>query len=55
MNGFCAGGFFALMQGVISTFFGSSKLAITFSMIISSWAPGYFLGAPIVSLSGLPS
>ena len=47
INGFCAGGFFSLIPGVVSSLFGSSKLGVIFGMSVSSWAPGYFLGAPV--------
>ncbi|ORY88445.1 major facilitator superfamily domain-containing protein [Leucosporidium creatinivorum] len=47
VNGFCAGGFFSLMPGVIATLFGSKKLPGVFSILLTFWSPGYFLGAPI--------
>lgn len=40
MNGFCAGGFFSLMPGVLSTLFGSKNLRVVFGMILTSWIPG---------------
>ncbi|GAA5973948.1 hypothetical protein JCM11641_001236 [Rhodosporidiobolus odoratus] len=47
INGFCAGGMFSLIPGTLSSVFGSRSLSIVFSMIVSAWTPGYFLGAPI--------
>lgn len=40
INGFCAGGFFSLVPGVVSSLFGSSKLGRIFGLLVSSWAPG---------------
>ncbi|GAA6061655.1 hypothetical protein JCM10212_002532 [Sporobolomyces blumeae] len=47
INGFCAGGLFSLMPGTIASLFGSSRLSVIFSMLISAWSFGYFLGSPI--------
>lgn len=47
VNGFCAGGFFSLIPGCVSSLFGTQRLPVAFGMIISIWAPGYFLGSPI--------
>ncbi|WVW86317.1 hypothetical protein I302_108359 [Kwoniella bestiolae CBS 10118] len=47
INGFCAGGFFSLIPGVVSSLFSDDDLPVAFSMIVSLWAPGDFLGAPI--------
>ncbi|ORY64596.1 major facilitator superfamily domain-containing protein [Leucosporidium creatinivorum] len=47
VNGICAGGFFSLLPGVVSSLFGSSKLSVTLGMLATTWAPGYFLGSPI--------
>ncbi|GAA5825756.1 hypothetical protein JCM5353_001414 [Sporobolomyces roseus] len=47
VNGFCAGGLFSLMPGVITSLFGASRLSVIFSMLISAWSFGYFLGSPI--------
>lgn len=40
INGFCAGGYFSLMTGVVSSLFGSKRMPVVFSMLISFWAPG---------------
>ncbi|GAA5942592.1 hypothetical protein JCM10213_005913 [Rhodosporidiobolus nylandii] len=47
VNGFCAGGMFSLIPGTLSSIFGSARLAVVFSMIITCFTPGYFLGAPV--------
>ncbi|GAA5956637.1 hypothetical protein JCM8115_000631 [Rhodotorula mucilaginosa] len=47
INGLCAGGMFSLTPGTVGSVFGSRRLPVVFSMIVSSWAPGYFVGAPI--------
>ncbi|GAA5847378.1 hypothetical protein JCM9279_000265 [Rhodotorula babjevae] len=47
VNGVCAGGTFSLIPGVLSSVFGSARLSDIFSMILSFWSVGYFLGSPI--------
>ncbi|GAA6040718.1 hypothetical protein JCM8097_000890 [Rhodosporidiobolus ruineniae] len=47
INGFCAGGMFSLVPGVIASVFGSKRLGVVFSMTLSFWTPGYFMGSPI--------
>ncbi|GAA5888361.1 hypothetical protein JCM6882_008592 [Rhodosporidiobolus microsporus] len=47
INGLCAGGMFSLIPGTLSSVFGSTRLSVIFSMIVSSWTFGYFLGSPI--------
>ncbi|BGO95932.1 hypothetical protein NBRC10512_005482 [Rhodotorula toruloides] len=47
INGFCAGGMFSLIPGTLSSVFGTRRLTVIFSMIVTSWSLGYFLGAPI--------
>lgn len=42
-----SGGMFSLTPGTVGSVFGSRRLPVVFSMIVSSWAPGYFVGAPI--------
>ncbi|GAA5900858.1 hypothetical protein JCM6882_007682 [Rhodosporidiobolus microsporus] len=47
INGLCAGGMFSLIPGTISSLFGTTQLSVAFSMTLSSWTLGYFLGSPI--------
>ncbi|GAA6040713.1 hypothetical protein JCM8097_000887 [Rhodosporidiobolus ruineniae] len=47
INGFCAGGMFSLIPGTISSVFGTKRLGVVFSMTLSFWTPGYFMGSPI--------
>lgn len=47
INGFSAGGFFSLIPGVLSSLLGSKRMPVAFSMLVSVWAPGYFLGSPV--------
>ncbi|GAA6037489.1 hypothetical protein JCM8097_008213 [Rhodosporidiobolus ruineniae] len=59
INGFCAGGMFSLVPGVVSSVFGTVRLSTVYSMMVSFWMPGYFLGSPIagylLQASGGPS
>ncbi|GAA5874923.1 hypothetical protein JCM16303_004944 [Sporobolomyces ruberrimus] len=47
VNGFCAGGMFSLIPGVVSSLFGSSRLTLVFTLLLTFWSPAYFLGSPI--------
>lgn len=47
INGLSNGGFFATMPTVVGNVFGSARLSVTMGMIVSSWAGGYLMGAPI--------
>jgi MFS family permease len=47
VNGMANGGFFATMPTVISNIFGSARVGVAMSMIVTSWAGGYLMGAPI--------
>ncbi|GAA5906385.1 hypothetical protein JCM6882_002715 [Rhodosporidiobolus microsporus] len=47
INGLCAGGMFSLIPGTLASVFGTTRLNTIFSMIVSSWTFGYFLGSPI--------
>ncbi|SCV71969.1 BQ2448_4663 [Microbotryum intermedium] len=47
VNGAVNGGFFSLMPGSVASLFGTATFSVTFGMILSSWAPGYSMGAPI--------
>ncbi|BGP43511.1 hypothetical protein JCM10449v2_007546 [Rhodotorula kratochvilovae] len=47
VNGFCAGGTFSLIPGTLTSVFGSARLSLIFSMILTFWTAGYFLGSPI--------
>ncbi|SGY24267.1 BQ5605_C019g09029 [Microbotryum silenes-dioicae] len=47
VNGAVNGGFFSLMPGSVASLFGTATFSVTFGMILSSWAPGYCMGAPI--------
>ncbi|KAJ9122886.1 hypothetical protein QFC24_003924 [Naganishia onofrii] len=46
-NGMANGGFFALMPTVVGSITESSKLASAMGMIVTGWAGGYLMGAPI--------
>ncbi|KAF2146556.1 uncharacterized protein K452DRAFT_348313 [Aplosporella prunicola CBS 121167] len=41
------GGFFATMPTVVGNVFGSARVSVAMTMIVSSWGGGYLLGAPI--------
>lgn len=47
VNGAANGGFFAIMPTVAASLFGSARLGVAMGMIVSAWAAGYLLGAPI--------
>lgn len=38
---------FSLMPGTVGSVFGTRRLGVVFSMLVSSWAPGYFLGPAV--------
>ncbi|KAH6975999.1 major facilitator superfamily domain-containing protein [Ilyonectria sp. MPI-CAGE-AT-0026] len=47
VNGMSNGGFFSTMPTVVSNVFGSARVAIAMSMILTGWTGGYLMGAPI--------
>ncbi|GAA6040674.1 hypothetical protein JCM8097_000870 [Rhodosporidiobolus ruineniae] len=47
INGFCAGGMFSLIPGTVASVFGTKRLGTVFSLMVSFWTPGYFMGSPI--------
>ncbi|KAJ9205269.1 putative monocarboxylate transporter [Paecilomyces variotii] len=47
INGMANGGFFATMPTVIGNVFGSARVSVAMGMIVTGWAGGYLLGAPI--------
>ncbi|KAJ6780382.1 hypothetical protein PWT90_03526 [Aphanocladium album] len=47
INGLSNGGFFCTMPTVASNVFGSARVGMVMSMIISCWIGGYVMGAPI--------
>ncbi|KAK7419423.1 hypothetical protein QQX98_003375 [Neonectria punicea] len=47
VNGVSNGGFFSTMPTVVSNVFGSARVAIAMSMILTGWTGGYLMGAPI--------
>ncbi|SPO03549.1 related to protein MCH2 (monocarboxylate permease homolog) [Cephalotrichum gorgonifer] len=47
VNGVANGGFFSTMPTVVGNVFGSARVAVAMSMIVSGWAGGYLMGAPI--------
>jgi len=47
INGASNGGFFAIMPTVVGNMFGSQRLAVAIGMIVTAWAGGYLMGAPI--------
>ncbi|GAA5986954.1 hypothetical protein JCM5350_000921 [Sporobolomyces pararoseus] len=59
VNGFCAGGMFSLIPGVVSSLFGSTRLTVVFTLLLTFWTPAYFFGSPLAGIllqaSGGPS
>ncbi|GAA5833104.1 hypothetical protein JCM3766R1_001395 [Sporobolomyces carnicolor] len=47
VNGFCSGGMFSLVPGVVSSLFGSTRLTLVFTLLLTFWTPAYFFGSPI--------
>ncbi|KAF4472724.1 major facilitator superfamily transporter [Fusarium albosuccineum] len=47
INGVSNGGFFSTMPTVVGHVFVSARVAIAMSMILTGWAGGYLMGAPI--------
>ncbi|EEU39145.1 uncharacterized protein NECHADRAFT_94539 [Fusarium vanettenii 77-13-4] len=47
INGVSNGGFFSTMPTVVGNVFGSARVAMAMSMILTGWAGGYLMGAPI--------
>ncbi|KAJ5105924.1 MFS general substrate transporter [Penicillium alfredii] len=47
INGMANGGFFSTMPTVVGTVFGSARVSVAMGMIVTGWAGGYLLGAPI--------
>ncbi|KAK6450276.1 hypothetical protein FP744_10006526 [Trichoderma asperellum] len=47
INGAANGAFFSTMPTAISKVFGSARVAIAMSMVVTGWVGGYLLGAPI--------
>ncbi|TVY81399.1 Aspyridones efflux protein apdF [Lachnellula suecica] len=47
INGAGNGGFFATMPTVVGSVFGSRRVGVAMGMIVTGWAGGYLMGAPI--------
>ncbi|KAF7559399.1 hypothetical protein G7046_g4763 [Stylonectria norvegica] len=47
LNGISNGGFFSTMPTVVGNVFGSARVSVALSMIVTGWAGGYLMGAPI--------
>lgn len=47
LNGAANGGFFSMMPTVVGAVFGPSQMAVAMGMVVSGWAGGYLMGAPI--------
>ena len=47
VNGMANGGFFSTMPTVVGNVFGSARVSVAMGMIVTSWAGGYLMGAPI--------
>ncbi|KAJ7162825.1 major facilitator superfamily domain-containing protein [Mycena filopes] len=47
INGAANGGFFSTMPTVVGAAFGSARVSVAMGMIVTGWAGGYFMGAPI--------
>ncbi|CAM1506081.1 Fc.00g057220.m01.CDS01 [Cosmosporella sp. VM-42] len=46
-NGISNGGFFSTMPTVVGNIFGSARVSVAMGMIVTGWAGGYLMGAPI--------
>ncbi|KAK5997595.1 putative transporter MCH2-like protein [Cladobotryum mycophilum] len=47
INGASNGGFFSTMPTVVSNIFGSARVSVVMSMVITGWVGGYLMGSPI--------
>ncbi|RYO82076.1 hypothetical protein DL764_009666 [Monosporascus ibericus] len=47
VNGLANGGFFSTMPTVVGNVFGSARVSVAMRMVVTSWAGGYLMGAPI--------
>ncbi|CZS95725.1 hypothetical protein WAI453_001561 [Rhynchosporium graminicola] len=47
VNGVANGGFFSTMPTVVGSVFGSRRVGVAMGMIVTGWAGGYLMGAPI--------
>ncbi|KAK1475822.1 major facilitator superfamily transporter [Colletotrichum cuscutae] len=47
INGVSNGGFFSTMPTVVGNTFGSARVSVAMSMIVTGWAGGYLMGSPI--------
>lgn len=49
INGAANGGFFATIPTVVGTVFGSQRVSVAMGMVVTGWAGGYLMGAPIAA------
>ncbi|KAH7126682.1 major facilitator superfamily domain-containing protein [Dendryphion nanum] len=49
LNGVSNGGFFSTMPTVVGNVFGSARVSVAMGMIVTGWAGGYLMGAPIAA------
>ena len=54
VNGLAAGGFFSLMPTVAGQVFGSARVAIAISMLVTAWTAGYLMVSLAVYLFDKP-
>jgi len=47
LNGLGNGGFFSTIPSVVAHIYGPVRVTTVFSMILTGWAAGYLLGAPV--------
>ncbi|OAA72004.1 Major facilitator superfamily domain, general substrate transporter [Akanthomyces lecanii RCEF 1005] len=47
VNGAANGGFFSTIPTVVGNVFGSARVVVALGMIVTGWAGGYLMGAPI--------
>ncbi|KAM4056685.1 major facilitator superfamily protein [Hirsutella rhossiliensis] len=47
VSGAANGGFFSTMPTVVGNVFGSQRLSVAMGMIVTGWAGGYLMGAPV--------
>ncbi|PVH82230.1 monocarboxylate transporter [Cadophora sp. DSE1049] len=47
INGAANGGFFSTIPTVVGSVFGSRRVGVAMGMIVTGWAGGYLMGAPI--------
>jgi MFS family permease len=47
IGGAANGGFFSTIPTVVGSMFGNARVAVAMGMVVTGWAGGYLMGAPL--------